>query len=53
VEGRDLDYQSPEGDLKDVFFGDSDSSDDGDRQKKLYVCTAEAESSSPAGVSSL
>jgi hypothetical protein len=37
VEGRDLGYQSPEGDLKDVFTGDSDSSDDGDRCKKLYV----------------
>jgi hypothetical protein len=37
VEGRDLGYQSPEGDLKDVFIGDSDSSDDGDRRKKLYV----------------
>jgi hypothetical protein len=37
VEGRDLVYQSPEGDLKDVFTGDSDSSDDGDRRKKLYV----------------
>jgi hypothetical protein len=37
VEGRDLSYQSPEGDLKDVFTGDSDSSDDGDRRKKLYV----------------
>jgi hypothetical protein len=37
VEGRDLSYQSPEGDLKDVFTGDSDSSDDGDHHKKLYV----------------
>jgi hypothetical protein len=37
VEGRDLGYQSPEGDLKDIFTGDSDSSDDGDRRKKLYV----------------
>jgi hypothetical protein len=37
VEGRDLDYQSPEGDLKDVFTGDSDSGDDNDRCKKLYV----------------
>jgi hypothetical protein len=37
VEGRDLGYQSPEGDLKDVFTRDSDSSDDGDRCKKLYV----------------
>ena len=25
---RDLGYQSPEGDLKDVFAGDSDSGDD-------------------------
>jgi hypothetical protein len=34
---RDLGYQSPEGDLKDVFTGDSDSGDDNDRRKKLYV----------------
>jgi hypothetical protein len=34
---RDLRYQSPEGDLKDVFTGDSDSGDDNDRRKKLYV----------------
>jgi hypothetical protein len=34
---RDLRYQSLEGDLKDVFTGDSDSDDDNDRQKKLYV----------------
>jgi hypothetical protein len=33
----DLRYQSPEGDLKDVFTGDSDSGDDNDRRKKLYV----------------
>jgi hypothetical protein len=32
---RELGYQSPEGDLKDVFTGDSDSGDD--RRKKLYV----------------
>jgi hypothetical protein len=34
---RELGYQSPEGDLKDVFTGDSDSGDDNDRRKKLYV----------------
>jgi hypothetical protein len=34
---RDLGYQSPEGVLKDVFTGDSDSGDDKDRRKKLYV----------------
>jgi hypothetical protein len=34
---RDLGYQSPEGVLKDVFTGDSDSGDDHDRRKKLYV----------------
>jgi hypothetical protein len=34
---RDLGYQSPEGDLKDVFAGDFDSGDDNDRRKKLYV----------------
>jgi hypothetical protein len=32
---RDLGYQSPEGDLKDVFTRDSDSGDDSDRRKKL------------------
>jgi hypothetical protein len=37
VQGQDLGYQSPEGDLKDVFTGDSDSSDDGDHRKKLYI----------------
>jgi hypothetical protein len=34
---RELGYQSPEGDLKDVFTGDSDSGDDKDRRKKRYV----------------
>jgi hypothetical protein len=34
---RELGYQSPEGDLKDVFTGDFDSGDDNDRRKKLYV----------------
>jgi hypothetical protein len=34
---RDLGYQSPEGDLKDVLTRDSDSGDDSDRHKKLYV----------------
>jgi hypothetical protein len=34
---RDLGYQSPEGDLKDVFTGDSNSGDDNDHLKKLYV----------------
>jgi hypothetical protein len=34
---RELGYQSPEGDLKDVFTGDSDSGDDDDHRKKLYV----------------
>jgi hypothetical protein len=33
----DLGYQSPEGDLKDVFTRDSDSGDDNDCRKKLYV----------------
>jgi hypothetical protein len=35
--GPDLGYQSPEGCLKDVSPGDSDSNDGGDRRKKLYV----------------
>jgi hypothetical protein len=34
---RELGYQSPEGDLKYVFTEDSDSGDDNDRRKKLYV----------------
>jgi hypothetical protein len=34
---RELGYQSPEGDLKDVFTRDSDSGDDSNRRKKLYV----------------
>jgi hypothetical protein len=34
---RDLGYQSPEGVLKDVFTGDSDSGDDNDRHKKMYM----------------
>jgi hypothetical protein len=34
---RELRYQSPEGDLKDVFIGDFDSGNDSDRHKKLYV----------------
>jgi hypothetical protein len=37
AEGQDLGYLSPEGCLKDVFTRDSDSSDGGDRRKKLYV----------------
>jgi hypothetical protein len=37
MEGQDLSYQSPEGCIKDVFIGDSDSSDGGDCRKKLYV----------------
>jgi hypothetical protein len=34
---RDLGYQSPEGVLKNVFTGDSDSGGESDRRKKLYV----------------
>jgi hypothetical protein len=34
---RELRYQSPEGDLKDVFTGGFNSGDDNDRHKKLYV----------------
>jgi hypothetical protein len=33
----DLGYQSPEQVLKDILTGDSDSCDDNDRRKKLYV----------------
>jgi hypothetical protein len=34
---RDLEYQAPEQVLKDILTGDSDSGDDNDRRKKLYV----------------
>jgi hypothetical protein len=34
---RELGYKSPEGDLKDIFTGDSDSGDDDDHRNKLYV----------------
>ena len=34
---RYLGYQSPEQVLKDILTGDSDSGDDNDRRKKLYV----------------
>jgi hypothetical protein len=34
---RDLGYQSPEQVLKGILTGDSDSGDDTDRRKKLYV----------------
>jgi hypothetical protein len=34
---RDLGYQEPEGVLKDIITGDSDSSDDDDSRKRLYV----------------
>jgi hypothetical protein len=34
---RDLGYQSPEQVLKDILTGDSNSGDDTDRRKKLYV----------------
>jgi hypothetical protein len=34
---RDLGYQSPEQVLKDILIGDSNSGDDNDCRKKLYV----------------
>jgi hypothetical protein len=34
---RDLGYQSPEQVLKDILTGDSNSGDDTDRRKKLYM----------------
>jgi hypothetical protein len=34
---RDLGYHSPEQVLKDILTGDSDSGDNNDRRKKLYV----------------
>jgi hypothetical protein len=39
---RDLGYQSPEQVLKDILTGDSDSGDDNDRRKKLYVMYGES-----------
>jgi hypothetical protein len=36
-ESGTLGINHPEGGLKDVFTGDSDSGDDNDRRKKLYV----------------
>jgi hypothetical protein len=39
---RELGYQSPEGDLKDIFTRNSDSGDDSDRRKKLYVMYGES-----------
>jgi hypothetical protein len=51
---QDLGYQSPKGDLKDVFTGDSDSGDDNDRHKKLYVmCGVSWELTSHRNVKSL
>jgi hypothetical protein len=37
AEERDLGYQAPEQVLKDILTGDSDSGDDNDHRKKLYV----------------
>jgi hypothetical protein len=34
---QDLRYQAPEQVLKEILTGDSDSGDDNDRRKKLYV----------------
>jgi hypothetical protein len=52
--GQDLEYQSPEGDLKDVFTRDFDSGDDNDRRKKLYVmCGGSWELTSHRNVKSL
>jgi hypothetical protein len=51
---RDLGYQSPEGVLKDVFTGDSDSGGESDRCKKLYVmCGGSWELTSRRNVKSL
>jgi hypothetical protein len=38
----DLGYQAPEQVLKDILTGDSDSGDDNDRRKKLYVMYGES-----------
>jgi hypothetical protein len=37
VGGQDLGYQSPERNLKDIFIDGTDSGNDDDRRKKLYV----------------
>jgi hypothetical protein len=37
VGGQDLGYQSPERNLKDIFAEETDSGNDDDRHKKLYV----------------
>jgi hypothetical protein len=37
VGGQDLGYQSPERNLKDIFTEETDSGNDDDRRKKLYV----------------
>jgi hypothetical protein len=39
---RDLGYQAPEQVLKDILTGDSDSGDDNDCRKKLYVMYGES-----------
>jgi hypothetical protein len=39
---RDLGYQTPEQVLKDIITGESDSGDDDDRHKKLYVMCGES-----------
>jgi hypothetical protein len=37
VGGQDLTYQSPEKNLRDIFTEETDSGNDDDRRKKLYV----------------
>ena len=37
VGGQDLSYQSPERNLKDIFAEETDSGNNDDRRKKLYV----------------
>jgi hypothetical protein len=40
VGGQDLTYQSPEKNLRDIFTEETDSGNDDDRRKKLYVMYA-------------
>ena len=47
---KELGYQSPAQELKGVYHDDNSDSDNDDRRKKLYVCTAEAGSLSPGGM---
>jgi hypothetical protein len=42
VGGQDLTYQQPEKNLRDIFTEETDSGNDDDRRKKLYVMYGES-----------